>query len=150
MPSIVRNVLTEIFGQNITCEDEPPRVVAAKTLKNIQSADQLEDFLREGVMMRGKSLTSFSSINQIFRIQSPQCAQNIWRVYSARRIPDNSVTIYEAWRFADFSGTDYKCIKCRFAKRSFCVVVFDHLFLLLKLAYGIIQKLIRLIAKSRQ
>ena len=32
--------------------DEAPKVVAAKTLKNIQSADQLEDFLREGVMMR--------------------------------------------------------------------------------------------------
>ena len=108
LPSIVRNVLTEIFGQNITCEDEPPRVVAAKTLKNIQSADQLEDFLREGVMMRGKSLTSFSSCNQIFRIQSPQCAQNIWRMYGARRISDNSVTIYETWRFADFSGTDYQ------------------------------------------
>jgi serine/threonine protein kinase len=45
---------------------ERTRRVAAKTMKNIESQQQLENFLKEGVMMKGKGLDLFTEYECVY------------------------------------------------------------------------------------
>jgi len=88
-------------------------MVAVKTLKVLDDNVSFEEFMKEGVLTKGKIIFIFRKLFRFFRFRTCECSKIDWRLYESKRTPISSFAILRTWRSPNISPKSEKyCRRC--------------------------------------